>query len=325
MRALQLECVILALAILSGGVAKAQDCAPLKYLGAFPISFNDAGFPTVDTLLNKTPTTLRLLGGDTNYLMHDTVEHLALRELKTPMKMYFSTGEISDTFVRVPELSVGPFTLKGLEFRVSGRTPHGIDALSLATFSNYDMDFDFYSKRFNLFSTDHCDGKAAYFSTSALTAIPYAENMEIPVVLDGHETKAILDIASPKESTIGLAEATALFGLTTSSPDVEHFQKGTVEGYRHQFSTLSFGGVTVRNVTFEIVPEKIKDMFKEKPTGSLLSASPFESVRIKMGIGQNVWRKLHIYIATKERKLYISPADESAAKLLPPLSSVSTK
>jgi hypothetical protein len=308
----------LSVSTMAGGNASAQECKPLNYLGAISIAITSNSGIEAATLLNDVPTSMVLLGGESSYLTHDTVAKLGLHELPSRVKTYFSDGEVSDTYVNVPKFSVGPVG-GGMLFQVYGRAPDGRDRLSLNTFALYDIDLDFFSGRLNLFSSDHCEGKAAYFSTSAITAIPYeGDNLEIPIVLDGQATKAYL-LNGGAETIMSLAEATKLFGLTAASPGMEPFHQGVTEGYRYRFSTLSFGGVTVRNTVVAIFPGKLKNMFKEKPTGSLITAGPFEALPIRMGIGLNLLRQLHIYVAKKERKLYIAPGDGAAAKLLPPL------
>jgi hypothetical protein len=311
---------------LTCGAANAQDCKPLNYLGGMPFSIGQYGRMETEAVINNIPTSVRLYPGDSAFMTHEAAKKFSLTEHASGMEMRASNGVIGKTYVVAPQFSVGPVAGNNETFMVFGSDATELPFVSLKTFANFDMDFDFSAKRLNLFSSDHCEGKVTYFSTGAIAAIPYeGDQFEIAVNLDDHATKAFF-WGDGLESTMGLAEATKLFGLTSDSPGMEPVLKDDkLVGYRHIFSTLILEGITIKNTAFLIVPEKLKDMFKEKPTGSLIDESPHKDLRIEMAIGRNVQRQLHIYIATKEHKLYIAPGSEAAAKLLPPLKTTSAQ
>jgi hypothetical protein len=300
--------------------ARAQECKPLQYLGGMPLTVSEDGRIETDALINNVPTSVGLIPGSLNFVTHDAVKKFSLSEHASDAKMYNSLGEVSNTYAMASQFSIGPIAGSGVMFRVRGSDASEQPYVSLYTFAKFDIDFDFSSQRLNLFSSDHCESKVTYFSTGAVAAIPYqGDGFEIAVNLDGHATKAYL-LGNRPESTMGLAEATKLFGLTSESPGMEPVLKnGDLVGYHHTFSKLSLEGITINNSAFLIIPEKIKDMFKEQPTGSHIYESPYKDARIEMAVGRNVQQQLHIYIATKEHKLYIAPGSEVGAKLLPPL------
>ncbi len=67
---------------------------------------------------------------------------------------------------------------------------------------------------------------------------------------------------------MSLSEATRLFGLTADLSGMEPQLLSGTAVYRHVFPALSFGGVTVSNAVFLIIPEKINTMFRERAPGA---------------------------------------------------------
>lgn len=314
-------CLGLAWSALLSGHAVAADCKPLQYLTGIPITLGEKGVE-VGALLNKSPQTLVLSLGSLGYLTHKTVSDLGLVEREAGVQVYTSSGEVAKTAVRVSKVALGPIQIADMSFMVFGNPPDIRNSFPLQIFRKYDLDVDYGSGRLNFFSPDHCEGRVTYWPAAAVAVVPYRgeelDDLKISVAIDGKEAEALVNISGVPESTMGLAEATRLFGLTADSPGMQPELLNGETVYRHVFPTLSFGGVTVSNAVFLIVPEKINTMFKEKSTGSLLSESKFKDYRKPTIIGTNVMRKLHLYIATKERKIYVAPSDAAAAKALPP-------
>src|SRR5207248_2555444 len=81
--------------------------------------------------------------------------------------------------------------------------------------------------------------------------------------------------------------------------------------YRKQFKTLSFEGVTVSNPVMDLMPDEITRIVGNAPlTGSLIRQS--DRGLPDAILGMNVLSKAHIYIAYRERKLYIMAAGDGA-------------
>jgi hypothetical protein len=87
------------------------------------------------------------------------------------------------------------------------------------------------------------------------------------------------------------------------------FGKPGVSIYKHRFKSLDFDGIAVGNLEVTILPDLLKDKYQQGPAlGTRLGDSSQTSDYTDMLIGMNVLRHLHIYIAYKEKKLYITPA-----------------
>jgi hypothetical protein len=71
--------------------------------------------------------------------------------------------------------------------------------------------------------------------------------------------------------------------------------------YRYPFSSMTFEGISVGNPDVTIVED---DGFKQKSD--------------TMVIGASILRQLHVYIAYKEKILYVSPAEEPPTPMATP-------
>jgi tetratricopeptide (TPR) repeat protein len=137
-------------------------------------------------------------------------------------------------------------------------------------------------------------------------------NIFVPVMLDGHEIKALIDTGATN-TALRMDEAERLFGLSMGSADTP--EKGTLNGeaslkiYSHQFKNLSFGTVNIADVRLSIIPNAM---------GRNVDLTPLVWDRTKterdlvnepeLILGMDVLRRLHLYIAFQERKIYISPS-----------------
>lgn len=308
-----------ALGLFLPGQAHAADCKPLRYLGGIPVTFDADGNLRGRAVLNNRPEPVAFRASGFNTIKRAAKDELGLKEVASAGTIYSSAGKISNTYVNVSQFALGPVVGKDVPFQVFDEDSGSMAAaISFNMLSAYDWDMDFGQGRLNLFSPDHC-GNGVYWPAAAVAIVPYDGNMKIPVIIEGRGMQAYVSPGNAAESIMGLKDATEIFGLTPDSSGMEiyRFSSG-VTGYRHVFPSVSFGGVTVTNASFIIVPEKLDTMFSEKPTGSLISQSKFKDTRIPVEIGTNVMRKLHIYVSTREHKLYIAPTDPAAAKLLPP-------
>ena len=63
--------------------------------------------------------------------------------------------------------------------------------------ARYDIDFDFGSNKFGMFSQDHCEGQVIYWQPKVIAIIPFelerSGHISFPVTLDGVELIAMLD------------------------------------------------------------------------------------------------------------------------------------
>ena len=173
--------------------------------------------------------------------------------------------------------------------------------LSAGTMTGDDLDIDFGAMRLNFFSADHCPGAVVYWPHQTLAVVPVtlAEgHFGLATTLDGHALTAVIDTGSPW-TILNLAWAKENLGFspgtTTPSSGIPKDEPDQ-QIYFRRYSKLSFPGITVANPLVVVRPVQFGDDH----------AAP------DMIIGMEVLRHLHLYYATKEKKIYITPAAVAA-------------
>ena len=79
--------------------------------------------------------------------------------------------------------------------------------------------------------------------------------------------------------------------------------------FGHVFSSLTFDGVTVTNPHVAVIPDLVgsKDPNNVSRADSRVRRVD-DNIGSQLTIGMDVLRKLHLFIAFGERKLYVTPA-----------------
>jgi len=212
------------------------------------------------------------------------------------------SGQRSIDGARIPEFDIGGLGRANLIFPITPSIGSDGDTLydgELAPdyLSFYDVDVDFGSDTLNLFLPDHCPGGVVYWSAPAVAILPIiktqSNHMAVAVTLDGQKFEAIIDTAAP-ETMLRQDHAEQMFGLSLGSAETPITGALSAEKslpvYRHAFKTMTLGDITVNNPKVALYPATI---FGNDPD---------------MILGMDVLRKLHIYFAQREGKMYISPA-----------------
>jgi predicted aspartyl protease len=257
--------------------------------------------------------------------------HLVQRRIAQGF-MYDIAGE-PFTYIAVPhDLALGDMHASGVDLMVWPSPMGGGDGriggtLAADLLRHYDVDIDFASHKLSLFSQDHCPGKVVYWTSGDVAVVPVhvvnSGHIIVPVKLDGQPFDAVLDTGSTF-SFISQATASGRFHLTPNSPDVTKVgdtqAPGAVPLYRHVFKSLELEGITIGNPVITMFENVGKS--REAPhLGSRISDADESGGNTDFILGLNELDHLHLYIAYKEQKLYISPASApsgAAANSLPP-------
>ncbi len=183
-----------------------------------------------------------------------------------------------------------------------GFLPPDVDGILSPDFlANFDLDFDFANGKLNLFSPDHCEGRVVYWTKQPVSKIHLTRkdpvHITIPVTLDGHEIKALVDTGGGGSAVMSLDTAEDLFDLKDDDPKLAHVPgpNGIRTARHYPFKQLSFGDVVVNNPQIVLVPDRDARMGPEAPD---------------MIIGISILRQLHLYIAYKEKYIYVSAATQ---------------
>ena len=163
---------------------------------------------------------------------------------------------------------------------------------------------DFGTDTLNMFSQNHCPGAVQYWTAPAIAVIPITmdgNHVTVPVTLDGHQEMAIIDTGSIT-TTLDEPEEESLFHLTLGGSDTPKSTdlngNTSLKTYTHVFTNLSFGDVAVSNPKVTILP----------PLPNKFGGRALAPEQQKMLVGMDVLRKLHVYFAFGEKKMYVSQA-----------------
>lgn len=196
--------------------------------------------------------------------------------------------------VTLENLKAGTF--KFLVMPRGGYAPEEDGLLGPDVLSGFDADFDFANASLSLFQPNECSHDPIYW-----THEPYAEvdvslddarQIRVPVTIDGRKFEAFLDTGA-SETVARLEKFEDEFNIDKRSLNLVDGARPVRPRYRYPFKSLSFEGVMVNNPDIVLVPDS---QSKQYHGPDLL-------------LGMNVLRKLHVYIAYGQRKLYLTSAN----------------
>jgi hypothetical protein len=183
--------------------------------------------------------------------------------------------------------------------------------LSGELLKQYDADFDFDSHKLNLFSQDHCPGNVVYWKSPIVAVVPFSlddgNHIIFPMELDGTRIDVTLDTGAAR-TALNLNTAQRRLNVDINAPDVQKI--GEITGgfsanvYRRRFKTLAAGGVSLLDPEVDLVPDLVTGTVSQaRNTGSLIAD---KKGLPDMLLGMSTLTQLHVYIAYKERKLYMT-------------------
>lgn len=289
--------------------ADAASCKPLQLINSIKMTTNaDRSIFYVPVQINGTPKNLILdTGGGLTQILQSTANELKLEDTRSRLTSHDLYGHESDRAVRVATFDLGNQRGENMKFQLAPMPTLSDDAaglLSTDLFLQYDIDMDFGADRLNYFSQDHCEGKVAYWSERPLAILPVnlsGGHLNIVVTLDGEIFNAVLDTGAPATAT-RLRDIIGPFHMLQGSPDLPVIavakDNPDQKVYAHKFERLSFGDITVLHPQIGLLPD----------TGTGATQFGQYNGPRRIIIGMNVLRQLHLYIAYREKKLYITPA-----------------
>jgi predicted aspartyl protease len=281
--------------------AVADDSCRLVRMATFDIDINSAGGVSVPiTISGQSVNLLVDTGAIFSMLTEQTVARLGLQKLNTfgSYETMFG-GKKVVFYVETKDVNLGGLKADHMPMQVlpEGVTPDDVGGLlGPNIMRHYDVDFDFANAKFNFFSPEHCAGKVVYWTTTPPAAIrigiDQVGHIVVPVVIDGHEIYAAIDTGASR-SVLSLELARQLFDIAGTDPKLTPVMKSRWKALHYPFAALTLQGVTVRNPDFELISEADSHL----PDGAP-----------KLILGMGILRQLHLYIAYKEKTLYVTPA-----------------
>jgi hypothetical protein len=337
-REMRVSGIALALAAMMSSAMAAEDCGPLKQVTSIDLigGRNDGRF-LVPVTINGMPKQMMLntATGISN-LQKSAVDAMGMHAIDTSrVRMLDSAGHASQFFVQADTFGMGAIHGQNMQFAVvDNAAPDAplVGSLGGDLMSEYDVEMDFAGRKLNFFTKDHCPGHVLYWKPDAVAVVPIslqaptgdssrtgyrsyvqrAVDILVPVSLDGKQFLARINTASPY-STISANTAKFMFGVTPDTPDARPL--GSLDGdpdhkiFGHVFSTLTFDAVTVSNPHFAVIPDLIgsKDPDNSSRTDSRIRRID-DNIGPQVTIGMDVLRKLRLFVAFSEHKLYVTPA-----------------
>ena len=276
----------------------------LYRIASVDMGIDPVGRLTVPMTVGGQDLTMLVDTGGVDTMLTDSVvkaQNLSRRSIDNARITMFGGTRI-DTYAIAHDIVFGGLKAATMPMLVvpDGRLPDGVGGLLAPDILRaYDDDFDFANAKFTLMSPDHCPGNVVYWTKDFAQidmSLDQVGHILVPVTLDGREIKFTFDTGAMR-SDLDWDMAKDLFGIDEHSPGVTAIVRSdgsTV--YRYAFKQLVFGNgdtgaVTVQNPEITLVPDSVSKMHR---AANLL------------GIG--VMRKLHLYIAYKERHLFVTPA-----------------
>lgn len=319
-------CVALAAAPLMAPPARAADCGSLRMVNAVQMERRGSDVDLVPISINGVEQKFVFdTGGFTTSIAKEAAEKLKLRIQYTNMEMINVSGGSMAGRALIDQFAIGRLHGEKTNFPI---VPFkGIDGIfSLNFMRPYDVDVDFGTDKLNFFSQDHCPGGVVYWKSDVVEAIPFTVedgHIYIPVMLDGHRVNAMVDTGATR-TTLRMDLAKSVYNLTLGDSATPQLERGedpdpkSPKRYGHVFKTLSFGAIDVNNPATMI----LEDVWKRDAGSAQLvwnrarTEQDITNLLPELILGMNVMRKLHIYFAFGENKMYISPASVAGATVL---------
>jgi predicted aspartyl protease len=301
----------------------AADCQPLRRLLTLDLVRNNGNRPLIPVTLDGKKTLLMVdTGAFWSFLWPGVVRELGIPPTQVRVRAYGINGNFSDRAVRVRNFMIGPAPAGERQFFVNADgDPNDTfgendvaGLLGAELLSAFDVDFDFAESKLSLFHPDHCEGQVVYWQAPAVAVIPFrleegSSHITLALTVNGRRTRGLLDTGAAT-TVINQGVARRLIGFDPDSPNVT--QIGQIERdrgsaaavYRMRAEKIEFEGITVLNPVVQVVPDLMSRASQTSQIGSLLPRSEVNLPDVI--IGMSVLSKLHMYIAYKERKLYVS-------------------
>jgi predicted aspartyl protease len=180
--------------------------------------------------------------------------------------------------------------------------------LGLDVLTQYDFDLNLAANTLTLYDNKTCSGEPRPGAQAVSFDYDTKGRIVVPVTLDGYPLRAALDTSADNDA-LNLRIAQDSMNFNTAAPGVEKVpDTGAVDTYRARFKTFTMGGVTVNNPTLMVIQDKLRNQVEAIPaTGT--NIRPTEDNRMPdFLISNKLMSQYHVYVASREHKLYITPA-----------------
>jgi predicted aspartyl protease len=317
-----------ALAAMTGPALAADDgakCKPLRGIASVDMTLDGNQLMVPVTIAGQKRRMVLDTGAPITSITPEIVTELKLETSHSNLRIEDILGNYSEDLAILPTFQLGPLHAEDLKVFVMPRPKEQVDPVTGPSdpaqefagvygsdfLRNYDVDLDFGLRKVHLASPDHCEGVGVYWGPASYTVLPMtiddSGDIVLRMTLDGAEMTVVLDTGS-EDSTLTSAAARRFFSLSAGSDaKTQVINSERVEGvFAHRFATLELNGLSIRNPEITILPDVASAKDRDSRVGSWrTSGTSYDLI-----LGVNELSRLHVYIAYKERKVYVSGADD---------------
>jgi hypothetical protein len=306
----------------SPGAAEAKNCQ-LKRYASLDLTVVLGSYLLVPVTMQGTRAYMVLnMATPFSNVTESAVSTLALKTKPVPGSVaVHESGKQVKRLATAASFSLGQVQFKNADFLVLPNESFSssladapiVGFLGMDVFGQVDIELDVAHRKMNLFSQDHCAGHAVYWSAkydSAPIRFGTFGEFYFPMELDGKKLETTL--ATSRPMTVLHTDATRkLYNFDSHSPDIEtetDAEGRTTAHYRAM--KLSGEGIEIINARISLVdPAPNASCYLSSRSGAATYEGCFGIH--PLALGQNVIGKLHLYVATKEKMLYFTPANTS--------------
>ncbi|HET7085314.1 MAG TPA: hypothetical protein VFI23_11125 [Rhizomicrobium sp.] len=280
--------------------AAAQECG--QKIASFDLVQADDGSIVIPVMFGDTPGRMGLdFDGLESAVYAKTVDKLHF-PVTILGRRYWITwfGQAVNRFAEVPSISIGKAPAHFRAF-ILDRGEGELDGwLGLSFLGNNDIDIDFPNKKITFFSPNPCPAKQVVTWTDNFQTVPLTEhvrwNFDFPVQIEGHSIQMSL-LAGLSTGWVRLPQAEDILGLKTNTPGMR--KEPEPDFYSYSFKSLKIAGIDMADsrlgVLWRSQPGCVYDRcWNDQPPGYL---------------SLNQFRAMHIYIAYRAKKMYLSAGD----------------
>jgi predicted aspartyl protease len=294
--------------------AWAEESCALKKLSTMPAQITPDNQLLVQTGIGNTSVPLLVdTGAGWNGLSRPMAGRLGV-EFRHVKEGYPYSGDVLTQGNTVDAIVLGSVRANTVFFYALDKGGDGTDGKPAGVLGVYDrkedVEIDPAGNAVNLFSQDHCPGKAVYWTNDYATLpVHISPWMTIDVEVDGQKLRGLIDTGA-SWTMMPSGHALDRFGLSEASPGMSAVPEGmTIDAQpqaasAYTFQTMKIGDIVIHNPRILIAPLRYH---AEEATGSHFNRQQLSQPEIF--IGMNVLKNLHLFFAYGERVVYYTGAN----------------
>jgi predicted aspartyl protease len=289
------------------GASQAAETCKLSRLMKFDMTTLDSRRVTIPMTVDGQPQRMLVdTGGLLTALRDGTVDALKLprKTISNSAIEAFGNRHVNG-YALAKNIALGSWKIPSLEVLTlpDDHTSDGADGLLAPDILHlFDLDFDFGASQLSFFSPDHCEGKVVYWTKDGFSRLDVTldamNHITTMVDLDGQVIRALIDTGA-STTVMSLEQAQRLLRIDVKNAIKSAEPGGKGQVYLYPFKKLVIQGVTVDNPKIVLIPNDVAGLFNN---GNARGAP-------QIILGMNILNKLHLYVAYREKALYVTPAN----------------